>query len=95
MGMNMKIDLNAQSEWDAQVAQVIDLTGLKCPMPILRTKKALAGMAAGAVLKVHTTDSAAIEDLALFCQQTGHQLLGQSAVLDEVGAADHWIARKP
>ena len=81
------------TELDAQVVRTEDLSGLRCPMPILRTKKALAQMAAGAVLKVTTTDPAAVDDLAVFCKQTGHVLLAQSTSDDGVSVR-HWIARK-
>lgn len=53
----------------------LDVCGLKCPMPILRTKKALAEMASGSVLAVQVTDPAAREDFSAFARQTGHSLL--------------------
>jgi tRNA 2-thiouridine synthesizing protein A len=53
----------------------LDVCGLKCPMPILRTKKALAEMASGEILEVQVTDPAAREDFAAFARQTGHVLL--------------------
>ena len=55
--------------------QHIDLTGLKCPMPILRTKKALATLPSGSILTVLATDKNAPEDFIAFCQHTGHELL--------------------
>lgn len=53
----------------------IDLSGLNCPLPILRTKKTLATMASGDVLEVIATDPAAPGDFEAFCRQTGHVLL--------------------
>lgn len=53
----------------------LDVCGLKCPMPILRTKKALAEMASGDVLEILVTDPAAPDDFAAFARQTGHRLL--------------------
>ena len=53
----------------------LDVTGLKCPLPILRAKKALAALACGDVLTVDATDAGAPDDFAAFCRQTGHQLL--------------------
>ncbi|MFM8339387.1 MAG: sulfurtransferase TusA family protein [Fluviibacter sp.] len=53
----------------------LDVCGLKCPMPILRTKKALADMASGEVLEIVVTDPAAPDDFAAFARQTGHVLL--------------------
>ena len=55
--------------------QTLDLTGLKCPLPILKTKKALAQMQAGEVITVLATDAGAPGDFAAFCRQTGHVLL--------------------
>ena len=53
----------------------LDLTGLKCPLPILRAKKALATLETGQILSVRATDPGAPDDFAAFCCQTGHQLL--------------------
>lgn len=55
--------------------QTLDLTGLKCPLPILRTKKALAQLESGTVLTVLATDPGAPDDFAAFCRHTGHELL--------------------
>lgn len=55
--------------------QTLDLTSLKCPLPILKTKKALAQMQAGEVITVLATDAGAPDDFAAFCRQTGHVLL--------------------
>ena len=85
------------TELDAQVVRTEDLSGLRCPMPILRTKKALAQMSAGQILKVITTDPAAVDDLAVFTQQTGHRLLAQALLNDESSNPQivaHWIAHK-
>lgn len=60
-------------------AQTLDVTGLKCPMPILRAKKALAVLQEGDVLTVLATDPGAPDDFAVFCRQTGHGLLESSA----------------
>jgi tRNA 2-thiouridine synthesizing protein A len=57
--------------------QELDARGLACPMPIVKTKKALAGMAAGKVLKIVATDSGSVSDMQAFAEATGHQLLGQ------------------
>lgn len=53
----------------------LDVTGLKCPLPILRAKKALAQLQGGDVLTVLATDAGAPDDFAAFCRQTGHVLL--------------------
>ena len=53
----------------------LDVKGLKCPLPILRTKKALAEMASGDILHVLATDPGAARDFEAFARQTGNQLL--------------------
>ena len=56
----------------------LDARGLNCPLPILRTKKALGELQSGQVLRVAATDPGSVKDFAAFCKQTGHQLLSQS-----------------
>ena len=53
----------------------LDATGLICPMPVLKARKALTGMQAGEELEVLTTDPAAPKDFEAFCDATGHLLL--------------------
>ena len=53
----------------------LDARGLNCPLPILRTKKALADLQSGQVLKVLATDPGALKDFQTFSKQTGHALL--------------------
>ncbi|WP_277073801.1 sulfurtransferase TusA family protein [Simonsiella muelleri] len=60
----------------------LDLQGLKCPLPILRTKKALANMASGDIITVLATDMGAPDDFAAFCKHTGHELLESNAEND-------------
>jgi tRNA 2-thiouridine synthesizing protein A len=52
-----------------------DASGLSCPLPILKTKKALADMASGQVLKLVATDCGAVKDMQAFADQTGNSLL--------------------
>lgn len=56
----------------------LDARGLNCPLPILRTKKALNEMVSGNVLKVLATDPASIKDFEAFSKQTGNALLEHS-----------------
>ncbi|MGD8588494.1 MAG: sulfurtransferase TusA family protein [Chromatiales bacterium] len=53
----------------------LDARGLNCPLPILRTKKSLAGMPAGEILEIIATDPGSVKDLDSFCSQTGNQML--------------------
>jgi tRNA 2-thiouridine synthesizing protein A len=61
-----------------------DARGLKCPLPILRAKKALAQLESGDVLKILTTDQHAIADFQAFCQQTGNTLISYEEVNQEI-----------
>ncbi|ABR91690.1 Sulfurtransferase TusA [compost metagenome] len=56
----------------------LDARGLNCPLPILKTKKALAEMVSGQVLRVQATDPGSVRDFQAFAKQTGNQLLEQS-----------------
>ena len=55
--------------------QEFDASGLSCPLPIVKTKKSLSGMASGKVLKVVATDPGSVADMAAFAEQTGNALL--------------------
>jgi tRNA 2-thiouridine synthesizing protein A len=56
----------------------IDTRGLNCPLPILRTKKALTDVQSGQVLKIVATDPGSVKDFETFSKQTGHTLLSHS-----------------
>ena len=58
-----------------QFDKELDARGLNCPLPILRTKKALTDMASGQVLKVLATDPGSVKDFQAFSRQTGNTLL--------------------
>ncbi len=60
--------------------QELDARGLNCPLPILRAKKTLNGMAAGEVLKIMSTDPGSVKDFQAFATQSGNQLLDSSEV---------------
>lgn len=53
----------------------LDARGLKCPLPILRTKKALSAMESGKILRVIATDKGAVRDFQAFAKQTGNELI--------------------
>ncbi|MBP8286881.1 MAG: sulfurtransferase TusA family protein [Rhodoferax sp.] len=55
-----------------------DASGLSCPLPIVKTKKALADMTSGQVLRVISTDPGSVADMAAFAEQTGNALLEQT-----------------
>ncbi|MFO1445190.1 sulfurtransferase TusA family protein [Bacillus sp. Bva_UNVM-123] len=56
--------------------QVVDAKGLSCPMPIVKTKKAITDLEAGQVLKVEATDQGSRADMQAWAKSSGHQYLG-------------------
>ncbi|MCB1468080.1 MAG: sulfurtransferase TusA family protein [Rhizobiaceae bacterium] len=63
-----------------EVQPVFDLRGLNCPLPVLRTRKRLAGMAPGSRLWVATTDPLAVIDIPAFAHEDGHRIVESKAV---------------
>ena len=61
----------------------LDCIGMICPLPVLRTKKALSDMQTGQVLKIRATDRGAEHDIPMFAKQTGNELIG-SEINDDV-----------
>ncbi len=61
----------------------LDARGLNCPLPILRTKKALAEMSTGQVLRIVATDPGSVKDFQAFAKQTGNTLLSQAETNNE------------
>ena len=59
---------------------VLDVTGLRCPLPVIRLARLARSLAAGSLITVLTTDPAAGPDIAAWCRMRGHQLLGQSVL---------------
>ncbi len=55
--------------------QELDCSGLACPMPILKTKKAVDALQIGQVLKMIATDPGSTSDMSAWTQKTGHQLV--------------------
>jgi tRNA 2-thiouridine synthesizing protein A len=68
----------------------LDARDLICPLPVLKARKILIGMAPGAVLRVLATDPMALIDLPHFCSQAGHDHLG---VTEAGGIQTHIIRR--
>jgi len=68
----------------------LDARGLKCPLPVLRARKAIKEVAAGGLLKVLATDPGAPKDFVHFCETTGHELVESS----ESGGVYSLVIRK-
>ena len=74
-----------------EIDRNLDVKGLNCPLPILRTKKALAEMESGQVLRVQATDPGSVKDFAAFAKQTGNELLEQK---EENRVFEFYLKRK-
>lgn len=68
----------------------LDASGLNCPLPILRAKKALNGMDADRVLHIIATDPGSVKDFEAFAKQTGNELLEST----EEGGKFHFYMKK-
>lgn len=67
----MTTDTHSVLSFDA----ALDARQLACPLPILRTKKSLSSMTSGQVLRIVATDKESPKDFAVFCRQTGNELV--------------------
>ncbi len=54
---------------------ILDAKGLRCPLPVLKARKAMKDLPVGATLRVLATDPGAVKDFEAFCKTTGHRLL--------------------
>lgn len=72
------------------VKQVLDVKGLACPMPIVRTKKAMEALQTREVLEVHLTDKGAIKDIPAWSKTSGHEVLQHT---EENGVLKFWIKK--
>ena len=59
--------------------QILDVTGLLCPLPVLKLRKYLKSMKIGDVATVLANDPAAAIDIPHFCNEAGHTLISQKA----------------
>jgi tRNA 2-thiouridine synthesizing protein A len=80
------------TETTAMPDATLDATGLLCPLPVLKAKRALRPLAGGAVLEVLATDPGAVEDFKHFCEATGCTLLESS---ERAGGVLRFLLKKP
>ncbi len=59
----------------AEYDEELDASGLNCPLPILRAKKALTALESGKILRIIATDPGSVKDFEAFAKQTGNELL--------------------
>lgn len=62
-----------------EITEKLDASGLSCPLPILKTRKAIQKLQTGDVLQVISTDIGSEKDIEAFCRQTGHALLASES----------------
>ena len=63
---------------ETDITEHLDATGLLCPLPVLKARKILKKLEAGAVLEILATDPGAVADFQSFCEAQGHSLLDWS-----------------
>ena len=75
---------------DIQTDRMINCEGLACPMPIVKTKKAIEELAGGEVLEVRATDKGSVADLQSWAGRTGHHYIG---LKEEAGVLRHFLRK--
>lgn len=63
---------------DVTITKELDLKGLACPMPIVKTAQAMRDLQPGDVLEALATDPGSVPDFSAWCQHTGNELLDQT-----------------
>ena len=61
-----------------KIFKTFDFTGSKCPLPVLKTRRALSEISVGQTIKVLTDDPLSPIDIKHFCEENGHRLLKSS-----------------
>lgn len=72
------------------IKAALDATGISCPMPVVKTKKAIDQLDAGQVLEIHATDQGAKSDLTAWAKSGNHELMEQT---EEDGVLKFWIKK--
>ncbi len=62
-----------------ETTTILDARGLNCPLPILKTKKALSMLESGDILQLISSDPGSVKDIDAFCKQTGNELVQNTA----------------
>ena len=83
---------DAHSDATTEPDSTLDATGLLCPLPVLKARRALKSVPAGGILEVLATDPGATKDVEHFCQTTGCELL---AAGEQPGGILRFLLKKP
>ncbi|MFF2447396.1 sulfurtransferase TusA family protein [Neobacillus sp. NPDC058068] len=73
-----------------EATKVLDAKGLACPMPIVKTKKAINALASGEILEIHVTDKGAKNDLHAWSKSGGHEVIKQE---EDSDVLKFWIKK--
>ncbi|WP_164668847.1 sulfurtransferase TusA family protein [Virgibacillus doumboii] len=73
-----------------EAVKVLDAKGMACPMPVVKTKKAIDDIESGEILEVHATDKGAKSDLTAWTKSCGHELVYQT---EEDDVLQFWIKK--
>ncbi|MCF8109626.1 MAG: sulfurtransferase TusA family protein [Desulfohalobiaceae bacterium] len=73
-----------------QADQVLDTSGLSCPMPLLKTKKTMKGMASDQILEIIGTDPGSKNDIPDYCNKGNAEFLG---MVDKDGGKTHYFIK--
>ena len=100
-GSNIKVNVETttndlgetiiEKENDIVVDEVLDVTGLTCPMPIVKLKKGIDGIESNQILERHATDRGTLSDLPAWSQNAGHDILKTE---QEGPVIKFWIKKK-
>lgn len=71
--------------------KVVDATGLACPMPVVRAKKAIDELSSGQVLEVHASDKGSLKDIPAWAKTAGHEVIHQE---EAQGVYKFWIRKE-
>jgi tRNA 2-thiouridine synthesizing protein A len=74
----------------ADISLSFDLRGLKCPLPVLKTRRRMEDLPIGSVIAVETTDPLASIDIPHFCNEDGHELVS----LEKTDGGHRFVIRK-
>jgi tRNA 2-thiouridine synthesizing protein A len=76
---------------DIKSDEILDVKGLSCPMPLLKTKKTLKSLKSGQILEVLGTDPGSKNDIPEFCKKGGNELI---AMADDAGGFTRYFIKK-
>lgn len=90
MDFKFRVMIGGWVHMSIQVDKVLDAKGLACPMPIVKTKKAMDELSSGQVVEVQSTDKGSLADMQGWTKNTGHQYLG---TISEGDVLKHFIRK--